>query len=205
MFARSIVNRLWNRFYGHGLVMRIDQMHANNEASHPELLQWLTRDLLAHKYDLRRLIAGLVSSRAYARSSVWKGKEPPAKEHFAVAVVRPLTPAQWWVSHRLASDPDALATGESVEDRLKMLDTIESKVPKAFANLIEQPREEMQIGIDESLRLSNDETLLNITGDKLVPALLKLPDVRQRIDQAVWAVLSRSASPKEIERFARLS
>ena len=200
MFARSIINRLWYRFFGHGLVMRIDQMHANNEASHRELLQWLTRDLLAHKYDLRRLIAGLVSSQAYARSSVWKGKEPPAKEHFAVAVVRPLTPAQWWVSHRLASDPDALATGESVEDRLKTLDSIESKVPKAFANLIEQPREEMQIGIDESLRLSNDETLLNITGDKLVPALLKLPDVRQRIDQAMWAVLSRSASPKEIER-----
>ena len=73
MFARSIINRLWFRFYGHGLVMRIDQMHAKNESSHPELLQWLTRDLLAHNYDLKRLIEGLVSSRAYARSSEWKG------------------------------------------------------------------------------------------------------------------------------------
>jgi uncharacterized protein DUF1553 len=43
-FARAIVNRLWYRFYGHGLVMRLDQMHAKNEPSHPELLDWLSRD-----------------------------------------------------------------------------------------------------------------------------------------------------------------
>ena len=42
-FARSIVNRLWYRFHGHGLVMRLDQMHAKNPPSHPELLEWLAR------------------------------------------------------------------------------------------------------------------------------------------------------------------
>jgi len=196
MLARSIINRLWFRFYGHGLVMRIDQMHANNQPSHPELMQWLTRDLLAHNYDLKRLIAGLVSSRAYARSSEWQGKEP-AKDLFAVAVVRPLTPPQWGVSHRLASDPDALKMGEPADVRLKKLDA-----QKAFGNLIEQPREEMQIGITESLKLSNDAALLKTTGDKLVPALQKIPDARQRIDAAVWAVLSRPASSTEVELFS---
>ncbi len=200
MFARSIVNRLWFRFYGHGLVMRVDQMHANNPASHPELLQWLTRDLLAHNYDLKRLIEGLVSSRAYARSSEWKGKEP-AKDLFAVAVVRPLTPAQWGLSHRLASDPGALKIGESGESRQKTLDAIEAQMQKMFGSLIEQPREEMQIGIAESLQLSNNAALLKITGDKLVPALRKLPDARQRIDEAVWAILSRPASPAELKLF----
>ena len=74
-------------------------------------------------------------------------------------------------------------------------------MPKTFGGLIEEPREDMQIGITESLKLSNDAALLKITGDRLVPALLKLPDVRQRIDQAVWAVLSRPAAPAEIELF----
>ncbi len=200
MFARSIVNRLWFRFYGHGLVMRVDQMHAKNEASHPELLQWLTRDFLAHNYDLKRLSEGLVSSRAYARSSEWKGKEP-AKDIFAVAVVRPLTPAQWGLSHRLASNPGVLKIGEPAEVRRKALDAIESQLPKMFGNLIEQPREELQIGITESLKLSNDPALLKITGDKLVPALRKLPNARQQIDEAVWAILSRPASPTEFELF----
>ncbi len=200
MFARSIINRLWFRFYGHGLVMRVDQMHANNQPSHPELLQWLTRDLLTHNYDLKRLIEGLVSSRAYARSSEWTGKEP-AKDLFAVAVVRPLTPAQWGLSHRLASDPGALTIGEPAESRHKTLDAIEAQLQKMFGSLIEQPREDMQIGITEPLKLSNDAALLKITGDKLVPVLGKLPDARQRIDEAVWAILSRRASPAELRLF----
>jgi len=199
-FARSIINRLWFRFYGHGLVMRVDQMHANNQASHPELLQWLTRDLLAHKYDLKRLIEGLVSSRAYARSSAWKGKEP-GKDLFAVAGVRPLTPAQWGLSHRLASNPGALKIGEPAESRHKALDAMEVQVQQMFGSLIEQPREEMQIAIAESLKLSNDAALLKITGDKLVPALKKLPEAWQRIDEAVWAILSRPASPAELNFF----
>src|SRR5262249_6670809 len=33
--ARAIVNRLWYRFFGRGLVMPLDQMHSENLASHP--------------------------------------------------------------------------------------------------------------------------------------------------------------------------
>ena len=40
-FSRAIVNRLWHRFFGHGLVMPLDQMHSANPPSHPELLAWL--------------------------------------------------------------------------------------------------------------------------------------------------------------------
>ena len=75
-FARSIVNRLWHRFFGQGLVMPLDQMHSENPPSHPELLQWLARDVVEHGYDLRRLIRGLVLSHAYARESRGRVGEP---------------------------------------------------------------------------------------------------------------------------------
>ena len=80
-FARSIVNRVWNRLFGRGLVMPLDQMHSANPPSHPELLAWLARDTIEHGYDLRRLIRGLVLSRAYARDSRWdrRGSEPRAR------------------------------------------------------------------------------------------------------------------------------
>ncbi len=68
-FARSFVNRLWHRIFGVGLVMPLDQMHSENPASHPDLLRWLARDAIEHRYDLRRLIRGLVLSSAYARTS----------------------------------------------------------------------------------------------------------------------------------------
>ena len=198
MFARSIVNRLWFRFYGYGLVMRVDQMHAENGPSHPELLNWLARDLIAHKYDLKRLITGLVGSRAYARSSEWRGT-PPAKELFAVAPTRPLTPAQWGMSYHVANQPDVFKPDDPTEVRLKKLADVE-KGGGVFP-FVEQPFDDFQVGIDEPLKLSNDENILKAMGSKLIPVLRKLPDTRRQIDEAAWAVLSRPATPEEHKLF----
>jgi len=194
-FARSMVNRLWHRFYGYGLVVRLDQMHAKNEPSHAELLAWLSRDFISHDYDLARLIHGLVSSNAYARSSRWDGQEPPSPELFAVASLRPLTPMQWAVSHRVASNPARLKTGMTD----KLLETLESEAQKNFGTLIEQPREDLHIGIAESMKLSNDAALLKLTGDQLVPLLLKLPEPRRQVEEAVWTVLSRPPTAAELQ------
>lgn len=192
-FARSIINRLWHRFHGYGLVMRLDQMHANNEPSHPELLAWLSRDFIEHNYDLSRLIRGMVSSKTYARSSRWTA-EPPAPELFAVARLRPLTPMQWGMSHRVASNPARLKNGTTD----KLLETLETESQQYFAKIIEQPRDDLQIGITESMKLSNDAALLKRTGDGLVPQLLKLPNRRQQIEEATWTVLSRPPTADEV-------
>ncbi len=199
LFARALVNRLWHRFHGYGLVMRVDQMHAANKPSHPELLAWLTRDFIAHKYDLTRLIHGLVSSKTYARGSRWDREEPPAPELFAVAAVRPLRPMQWGLSQRLASNPAALKPSQEREVYEKQLEALEEQVRKAFGKLIEQPRDDLQIGITEALRLSNDPALLQLTGDQLVPSLLKLKDHQQQVEEAVWTVLSRPPTSRENE------
>lgn len=104
-FARNIVNRIWDRFFGRGLVHPVDQLHAGNAPSHPELLDWLTRDLVAHNYDLKRLIRGIVLSQAYSRSSEWTaGGMPPDAALFAVAKVKPLTPRQYSLSLLIAAN-----------------------------------------------------------------------------------------------------
>ena len=103
-FARALVNRTWYRLFGYGLVMPLDQMHSENPPSHPELLAWLARDTAEHGYDLRRLIRGLVLSKAYARSSRWESEEDaPQARLFAVARLRPLTPMQLALSLRVAA------------------------------------------------------------------------------------------------------
>ncbi len=91
-FARAIVNRLWHRLMGIGLVEPLDQMHGDNDPSHPELLQWLSHWFIEHDYDLNGLIRGIVLSQAYQRSSAWESAERPAKHLYAVANIRVLTP-----------------------------------------------------------------------------------------------------------------
>lgn len=198
LLARSIVNRLWYRFHGHGLVMRVDQMHSENPPSHPELLQWLTRDLIAHNYDLRRLVQGLVSGQAYARSSRWDRGTAPAPELFAVANLRPLTPMQFGMSQRLASDPGLLKTAPAGEAFDKQAAQWEGEALRVFGRIIEEPQEGFQVNATEALILSNDPNVLKMLGDKLTPHLTKLPDRRQQVEQAVWAALSRPPTVAEV-------
>ncbi|MBM3983804.1 MAG: DUF1549 domain-containing protein, partial [Planctomycetes bacterium] len=200
LFARAMVNRLWFRFYGHGLVMRVDQMHANNPGSHPELLDWLTRDFITHGYDLKRLLAGLVSAKAYGRSSEWKGTPVPAPELFAVASVRPLTPAQWAASFQLANNPALIGRDKTFEAREKALTALENAA-KPHESLIQYPRDDMPIPVNESMRLSNDPGLNKTIGAQLLPTLKKASDRKVRITEAVWAVLSRPPAADEYELF----
>lgn len=61
--SRTIVNRLWARFLGHGLVEPLDVMQ--NPAWEPDLLDWLAEDLVEHKFDLKRTMRLILTSRAY--------------------------------------------------------------------------------------------------------------------------------------------
>lgn len=64
-FARSIVNRLWKRYMGLGLVEPADDFRLEIAPSHPELLDWLAYDLMAHDFDLKRTITLILNSRVY--------------------------------------------------------------------------------------------------------------------------------------------
>lgn len=61
--ARTIVNRLWQRLMGRGLVEPVDIM--GNEPWHEDLLDWLASDLAAHDFDLKHTLRRIATSRAY--------------------------------------------------------------------------------------------------------------------------------------------
>ena len=65
---RTIVNRLWQRFMGYGLVEPVDEM--DKPAWSPELMDWLAEDLAAHGFDLRHTMARILTSRAYQLPAV---------------------------------------------------------------------------------------------------------------------------------------
>jgi mono/diheme cytochrome c family protein len=65
---RTIVNRIWQRFMGYGLVEPVDEM--DKPAWSPDLLDWLAEDLVAHGYDLKHTMARILTSRAYQLAAV---------------------------------------------------------------------------------------------------------------------------------------
>jgi hypothetical protein len=205
-FARAIVNRVWHRLFGYGLVMPVDQMHSENPASHPELLAWLARDLVEHGYDLERLIRGLVLSQAYGRSSRWQGKETPRPSLFAVARVRPLTPVQLATSLRLAvANPTSLPDPRKGVEFQKHIENLEMG-GRGFASLLEQPHDDFQIGVGEALLFTNSERVerevLADGGDRLLSRLVQIKDGKERVAVAFQNVLSRPPTAEEVEQVA---
>ncbi|MCW3094871.1 MAG: hypothetical protein JWL77_489 [Chthonomonadaceae bacterium] len=68
--ARVCVNRIWEHHFGHGIVdTPSDFGNIGSPPSHPELLDWLANDLMAHGWKLKRLHRLLVTSYAYRQTS----------------------------------------------------------------------------------------------------------------------------------------
>jgi Protein of unknown function (DUF1549)/Protein of unknown function (DUF1553) len=197
-FSRAIVNRLFYRFMGQGMVMPLDQMHVENPPSHPALLQWLSRDLVAHQYDLRRLMRGIVLSNAYARTSVWAGETPPEANLFAVAQIRPLAPMQLALSLEVAtSTQKPLADLKTQDNRLLDL----SKNAARWAPLFPPLRPGFQVGVGEALLFANNGQLLKelLSGPfSLVTSMRAEPDLARRAEMAIETTLSRPATASEI-------
>jgi len=69
--ARVIVNRVWQQYFGRGLVATAEDLGTQGEKpSHPELLDWLATELMAQHWSLKQLHRLIVSSATYRQSSV---------------------------------------------------------------------------------------------------------------------------------------
>src|SRR6266540_2426231 len=118
-FARVLVNRVWKRYLGWGLVEPVDDWSAefplgSNEhagtnapsrssalqnpdrASHPELLDFLARELVAHDYDLKHVARLILNSQTYQRATRPDGAldQPAAGRLFASPARRRLSAEQ---------------------------------------------------------------------------------------------------------------
>jgi hypothetical protein len=67
-FARNLANRVWAWMLGRGLVEPVDDVRATNPPSNPELLDALAKYLIENKYDVKKLITLIASSRVYQTS-----------------------------------------------------------------------------------------------------------------------------------------
>ena len=70
LVARVFANRLWQQFFGVGLVRTVEDFGNQGEfPSHPELLDWLAVEFVESGWDVRHMVKLIVTSATYRQSS----------------------------------------------------------------------------------------------------------------------------------------
>ena len=91
--TRTLVNRLWQKFFGRGLVEPVDDME--KPAWNSDVLDWLAEDFADHGYDVKHLIEVILNSRAYQMPTVPATEQTEAKFVFQGPLVRRMSAEQF--------------------------------------------------------------------------------------------------------------
>lgn len=71
LLARVIVNRLWQHHIGRGIVATPSDFGTRGDPpTHPELLDWISTELLRHRWELKPIHRQILSSSTYKQSCV---------------------------------------------------------------------------------------------------------------------------------------
>ncbi|MFO0925821.1 MAG: DUF1549 domain-containing protein [Gemmataceae bacterium] len=87
-FATSLVNRVWHHFFGVGIIDEVDDVRISNPASNPELLAELGKRFTTYKYDFKKLVRDICTSRTYQLSTQTNPSNEGDTRNFARAYLR---------------------------------------------------------------------------------------------------------------------
>jgi hypothetical protein len=82
-FAKNAVNRVWTWLLGRGIVHPADDFRSTNPPENPELLEYLSQELVSHQYDLQHIYRLILNSRTYQLSSAHQPLNEWDTAHFS--------------------------------------------------------------------------------------------------------------------------
>jgi hypothetical protein len=201
-FARAAVNRLWAHFFGVGIVEPVDDLSDENKPSHPELLDELARQFVAHGFDYRFMIRAITRSKTYQLSSVYPSPVQPDARLFARMPVKGLTQDQLFDSFLLAT-----GTPNNIRNqRGFIVNSPQGDFEAKFTS--QEKRTEYQTSIPQALALMNSQVVADATHpqrSQFLAAVANAPflDTAGRIETLYLATLARRPRPDEADHFRR--
>jgi hypothetical protein len=201
-FAETIVNRLWKRYLGLGLIEPVDDFRADRPASHPDLLVWLAYDFVEHGCDLKHTIRRILTSHTYqhaydyALEDHFDSAAPDAPRYFRSPALRRLTAEQQLDSLQVA------LSGKLDPQQRCYLDGRATALMRALGrpdsrNEISTSRPD-DFGVVSALELLNGPELHELIDEaplEIKPVMRR--DPRRLVDQLYLGFLSRHATSEE--------
>ena len=221
--TRTIVNRLWHRLMGRGVVHPVDAM--NSPPWSADVLDQLAVELADSGYNLKHILTLISTSRAYGSASVAWNEQGPAEDYvFAGPAPKRMT-AEQFVDALAALTGVASEHTDNDDIFVKILETPEGRAgdrPFVRASLIEstpimrtlgRPNREQvvttrpsEITTLEALELSNGQPLADLLLEGAEKLIAAHPDMapREMYSLIVRSALSREPTPDELSRLAEI-
>lgn len=97
-FSLTMANRLWQKAMGIGLIEPVDDMKDETKATNPELMEFLAKELVRLKFDLKEFQRIIYYSKTYQRAATYGELDPEKPYLFPGPLLRRMTAEQVWDS-----------------------------------------------------------------------------------------------------------
>ena len=87
-FAKNLANVVWAHFFGRGIVHEVDDVRVSNPAVNQPLLDELGNKFTDYKYDFKRLVRDICTSKTYQRSTQTNETNESDESNFSHANLR---------------------------------------------------------------------------------------------------------------------
>lgn len=207
-FARNLANIVWAHFFGRGIVDPIDDVRVSNPPSNPELLDQLATQLVAYRYDFKKLVRDICTSRTYQLSPVSNATNAGDESNFARASIRR-------IRAEVLLDVVGAATGTPEKLRglpqgARAVEIADGRTTNYFLTTFGRATREtpcscevkMEPNLSQALHLLNGETVnAKIASGGLVKKWLKEGRARRAIIEELYLrTLSRLPTAIELEK-----
>jgi len=209
-FARAIANRMWSYFVGKGIIDPVDDIRASNPPSNPALLAALTKDFVAHGFDLRYLMRTIVNSRTYQTSIVTNEWNASDRDNFSHAIPRRLSAEELMdgvssaagVRARFPEVPENMAASQLVDPHIGR---------EGFLDVFGRPPRESScecerrsdFSLPQALNLVNGRTISDAVADpsgRVAKLVLSGKSDEVVVNELYLAALGRPPTPDELLR-----
>ena len=193
-FARAAANRMWEHFFGIGLVDPVDDFREENPASHPALVDDLARALVENKFDMQFLIRAITASKTYQRTSQLDDKSQYDLRLFARVPIKGMSPEQIFDSLATAVGYRGDARGNQFNG-FGQANTPRGEILSRFTNPVDR-RTEYQTSILQALALMNGKFVADatsLTGSETLAAVIDAPfmNTREKLDTLFLSAFAR--------------
>ena len=202
-FARTAVNRIWGHLFGIGIVDPIDDFSDANPPSHPELLDLLAREFVAHDYDLKFIIRAISASSAYQLTSAADDQKAEVDPRlFSRMPVKGMTAEQLFDSLS-----QAVGNHQSFDQlqQMRFAQTGRQAFIQQFSDSANGPTDR-ETSVLQALAMMNGSLVAEATDlkqSRTLAGIIDFPgfDDARRLEALFLATLNRKPRPAETEKF----